>query len=57
MIMSLEEARRILGEEGDKMTDDQLTRLIDDLDGLARAFIRSFRSGEIKLDKSIKHGQ
>ncbi len=38
--MSLEEARKILGEGGKDLTDDSLERLINDLDFLAREEIK-----------------
>lgn len=50
MIMSLEEARAILGKDGEDLTDEQLERLIRDLEGLAQAYFAAVRRGEIKVD-------
>lgn len=53
MIMSVDRARELLGEEAAKMIDDQVAQLINDLDGLATAFIRAYRRGEIKMDEKV----
>jgi len=42
-VMSVEEARKLLGEEANEMTDDQIERLIDDLDILARYALKLAR--------------
>lgn len=48
MVISVEEAREILGKDGEKLTDDEIVKLIDDLDGIARATIRAYTRGEFK---------
>lgn len=50
MIISLKEARKLLGKEmSDKFSDLEVEKLIDDLNGLARAYIDSVKKGEIEI--------
>ena len=42
-IISLKEARKILGKEAQKITDEELEKLIDDLDFIARYAIKEFK--------------
>lgn len=41
-IISVKEARKILGKEAEKMTDNEILKLIDDLDFLASYTIKKF---------------
>lgn len=50
--MSLEEARKILGkEESTELSDEQLQKLIYDLEAIAREAIKAIQNGEFKPDK------
>ena len=50
--MSLEEARKILGkEESAELSDEQLQKLIYDLEAIARETIKAILNGEFKPDK------
>jgi hypothetical protein len=40
MVVSVEEAREILGTEAEKMTDDQIIELVQNLDAIAVASLR-----------------
>ncbi len=42
LIISVKEARRILGKTYEKYSDEYIARLIKDLDGIAEAYIKSF---------------
>lgn len=42
-VMSVEEARKLLGEEADGMTDEEIERLINDLDIMARYALKLAR--------------
>lgn len=48
-IMSIKETRKILGKEAIDMTDDEIIKLINDMDFLANYLMKKFR--EEKLDK------
>ncbi len=48
-IMSVDEARKILGKTAVDMSDEELEKLIDDLDALAHAYIESYKRGEIEI--------
>ena len=49
-IMALKEARKILGKvESDKLTDEQLEKLICDLDIIAGMTIKALLNGEMKI--------
>lgn len=50
MIVSLKEAREILGEGDKDLSDEQLTELINNLDVLAREFIHAYMCGEFNPD-------
>jgi len=39
-IMSVKEARKILGKDAKNMTDDQIITLVDDVDELAKLALR-----------------
>ena len=41
MILSVAQARVILGKEYDKYSDEYIEQLIKDLDGIAEAYIKS----------------
>lgn len=52
MIISLEEARKILGKElSDKLSDEELEKLIDDLDVLARAALKMAKEDLLEAKK------
>ena len=52
MIISLKEARKILGKEtSDKLSDEELEKLIDDLDVLARAALKMAREELLEAKK------
>lgn len=58
MIISLKEARKILGKEmGDKLSDEELEKLIDDLDVLARAALKMAKEDlhEAKKEEKLMH--
>lgn len=38
--MSVKEARKILGKDAEKMTDDEVAKLIEDVDELAKLALR-----------------
>lgn len=46
--MTIEEARKILGEVAKDMSDTEIEKVVDNLDNLAGAFIQSYMRGEIK---------
>lgn len=43
LIISVEEARELLGDDAKKMSDDQIEKLIEDFDVLARAALKMAR--------------
>ena len=45
--MSVAEARKIMGKDANDMTDEEVDKLIDQLSGLARAYIRDVQSGRL----------
>lgn len=47
--MSLDEARKILGKDGDESSDEQLENMIFTLEMLARETIQAIISGKIEL--------
>ena len=47
--MSLDEARKILGKDGDELSDEQLENMIFTLEMLARETIQAIISGKIEL--------
>ncbi len=49
MIISLEEARDLLGDDSKSLNDEELEKLIDNLDSLARAYIQAVLRGEMKM--------
>lgn len=42
-VITVKEARKILGKEAHKLTDEQIEKLIDDLDFIARYAIKNFK--------------
>ena len=42
-IITVKEARKILGKAAQKLTDDEIERLVDDLDVIARYAIKNFK--------------
>jgi len=53
MIISLKEARKLLGKDGKDLSDEEVEKLVDDLSALARAFIQSVQRGEIDIPPKI----
>lgn len=54
-VVSLIKARKIIGNElSDKFTDEELEKLITDLDELARLTIRDIMSGKLKVTPEYK---
>ena len=53
MIISLKEARKLLGKDGKDLSDGEVEKLVDDLSALARAFIQSVQRGEIDIPPKI----
>lgn len=54
LIISVKEARKILGKKiSDKMSDEEVERLIIDLDEIARFTIRGILDGSIDLKDTI----
>lgn len=52
-IISLEEARKLLSKEmSEKLSDDELEKLIIDLDELAKLTIRAIMDGSLKVPKN-----
>lgn len=52
MIISLKEARKILGKKhSDKLSDEELEKLIDDLDVLAKAALEMARKDRLEAKK------
>jgi len=52
-VMSVEEARKLLGEEADGMTDDEIERLVDDFDLMARYALQEARK-QLRKDDAMK---
>jgi hypothetical protein len=48
-IVSVKEARKILGVEAEKLTDDQIISIITDLDFIAHLYFKGLREGTIKI--------
>jgi len=46
-IISVIEAREIMGSDADTMTDDEILVLIDRLNSLARGFVLTVQNGEM----------
>jgi len=42
-ILSVKEARKILGKDAQKLSDEEVAKLIDDLDFLAKHAIKQFK--------------
>ena len=47
-IITVKEARKILGKDSKKLTDEEIAKLIYDLDFLARYAIRNFKEYKYK---------
>ncbi len=56
-IISIEEARKILGEEGKNLSDVELKKLMDDLDFLAKAALEIARKEKLETQKERIEGQ
>ncbi len=49
LIISVKEARKLLGKDASKMTDQEVEKLIIDLDEIARLYFKEIREGKIKI--------
>lgn len=50
MVISISEARKILGKKiSDKMSDEEIEKLVLDLDEIARLTLKGIREGTIKV--------
>jgi len=47
-IMTVKEARKIMGKDAEKFTDEEITKIIDDLDFIAGMAIKDFKSKNLK---------
>lgn len=52
--ITVEEAREILGETSKKMTDEEIQKLIFDLDEIARLTLKALRDGTMKIPPEYK---
>jgi hypothetical protein len=50
MIISIKEARKILGKDYEHLSDEQIGNLIEDLDAIAVAALKDAREKQIKDD-------
>lgn len=58
LVISLKEARKLLGKElSEKLSDEELEKLIIDLDELARLTIRGIMDGSLKIPENKKSGK
>jgi uncharacterized protein YjgD (DUF1641 family) len=53
LIISVDEARKLLDKSEAQMTDQEIEKLISDLDSIARLYIKGVREGAIKLPSEI----
>ncbi len=54
LIISVKEARKILGKTAQEMSDDEVEKLIIDLNEIARLYFKGIREGSIKLPSKQK---
>lgn len=47
LIVSIEEARELLGKDAEKMTDEEIEKLIRDMDQLVRLIFKMYREQEL----------
>lgn len=47
LIISVKEARKLLGKDAKEMTDEEVEKLIKDLDQLARLVFKMYREREL----------
>jgi len=48
--MSVEEAREILGEEYNKLSDEEIERIVSDLEVIASLTIKAIVKGEFRIN-------
>jgi Ca2+-binding EF-hand superfamily protein len=48
-IISVKEARKILGKEAKSMSDEEIEKVINDLDAIAKHYFEGVRNGTIKI--------
>ncbi|OGL30914.1 hypothetical protein A3F37_00535 [Candidatus Saccharibacteria bacterium RIFCSPHIGHO2_12_FULL_41_12] len=53
--ITVEEARKIMGEEAKDMTDEEVDELIDQLSGLAREYIIAVQSGQFDPIAAVRN--
>ena len=53
-VITIEEARELLGDSAKNMSDEEIDKVVDNLDSLARAFIQSYLRGEMKLPTDLE---
>lgn len=53
-IITVKEARKIMGKDANKFTDEELEKLIDDLHTIARFTIKDIKEGKFKLSAQNK---
>ena len=56
-IITIKEARKILGKDGVKLSDEEVERLIIDLAGIADGFIKQYTQDDEFRKKVIKYSQ
>lgn len=49
-IIAIEEVRKLLGDEGLKMTDEEIAQMIEDFDVIAQYVIKEVQKFKIKKD-------
>lgn len=54
LIISIKEAKKLLGKSSYEMTDDEVEKLITVLDGIARLTIQALLNGTMKIPPEFK---
>lgn len=47
-VITIKEARKIMGKEAEKYTDDEIAKMVDDLDFIARLAIKDFKEKRLE---------
>lgn len=47
-IITVKEARKIMGKEAEKYTDDEIAKMVEDLDFIARLAIKDFKEKRLE---------
>ena len=53
-LMTVKEARKLLGKDAGSLSDEQVERLVNDLEEIARLFFKGVREGTIKIPPKTK---